>query len=281
MTDRLSKACSGKSDRQGGMNLPEIKALAIAAGHSGKGSRDDLLKLICKPKSASPAVSSNLTSNLNLTSTLTLTSTPQDSSRLTTVCSNTSKTTARGGMNLPEIKALAIAAGHSGKGSREELLKVICAKASVKAQASPVKVKAQASPVKAQASPVKAQASPVKAQAQASPVKITTKLPQLPRGQVTINSKYWAENNKPSSQLEREDLMSACGDKCFLIPKELKYPICNKDNTCKVDCHGLRAAYGVAAIQLNSLRLDDTFKQRATVAHNQAIPIGVTQCGWK
>ncbi len=267
MTDRLSKACSGKPASQGGMNLQEIKTLAIAAGHSGKGSRDELLSAICRsnpPVRPNPPVPAQ-----------TIPPNPQPqvkvnlNPRLKSVCADQSKTAARGGMNLPEIKAIAIAAGHSGKGSREELLTFICKHYGSPAPApAPVKIPAPAP-------------APVKIPAPApAPVKIP-KLPQLPRGQVTMNSKNWAENDKPTSRREREDLMGACGDKCFLVPNERKYPICNKKKTCKVDCNGLRAAYGVATIQLNSRSLEDKFRQNAVLARKNAIPIGVAQCGWE
>jgi hypothetical protein len=277
MTDRLSKACSGKSASQGGMNLQEIKALAITAGHSGKGSRDELLAAICKsnpPVRQNPPVPAPVRQNPPVPAQI-IPPNPQPqvkvnlNPRLKSVCADQSKTAARGGMNLPEIKAIAIAAGHSGKGSREELLTFICKHYGSPAPApAPVKIPAPAP-------------APVKIPAPApAPVKIP-KLPQLPRGQVTMNSKNWAENDKPTSRREREDLMGACGDKCFLVPNERKYPICNKKKTCKVDCNGLRAAYGVATIQLNSRSLEDKFRQNAVLARKNAIPIGVAQCGWE
>lgn len=46
--DRLRKACEGKSQAEGGMNLPEIRAVATLMGHSGYGNRHTLVKVICE-----------------------------------------------------------------------------------------------------------------------------------------------------------------------------------------------------------------------------------------
>lgn len=48
--DRLNKACEGKAHAAGGMNLPDIKALAQSMGHSGVGLRDELLAFVCGQK---------------------------------------------------------------------------------------------------------------------------------------------------------------------------------------------------------------------------------------
>lgn len=39
----------------------------------------------------------------------------------------------------------------------------------------------------------------------------------------------------------RRALKSKCGSRCFLIPKELKFPICTS-RSCKVSCKGLVSA---------------------------------------
>lgn len=46
--ERLRKACEGKSQAEGGMNLPEIRAVAVSLGHSGIGDRETLVKVICE-----------------------------------------------------------------------------------------------------------------------------------------------------------------------------------------------------------------------------------------
>ena len=50
---------------------------------------------------------------------------------------------------------------------------------------------------------------------------------------------------KPSSRGQRKTLLEKCGDSCFLIPQELKFPICNKyelDNSCTYNCRGIKGA---------------------------------------
>jgi hypothetical protein len=176
--------------------------------------------------------------------------------KLLKACSG--KSGSQGGMNLSEIKALAVAAGHSGVGNREALLKVICKKAQ-----SPQPIQ---SLQKKQTKQTKEFQKPIK--------------PSLPRGQVTLNTKYWTANDKPESKAERELLMKTCGPKCFLIPEELKYPICSKKNDCKINCDGLRAAYDVATIVTKSKRVKGTFKQTAERALRNTIEPGKAYCKW-
>lgn len=43
---------------------------------------------------------------------------------------------------------------------------------------------------------------------------------------------------------ERRSLYKRCGSKCFLEPKDLKYPICSRSSkSCKPDCRGITSAY--------------------------------------
>jgi hypothetical protein len=49
---------------------------------------------------------------------------------------------------------------------------------------------------------------------------------------------------KPHTVKERKDIVNNCGDNwkdCFLIPSELKYPICEK-NKCQPTCQGIASA---------------------------------------
>jgi hypothetical protein len=75
---------------------------------------------------------------------------------------------------------------------------------------------------------------------------------------------------KPDSTKERSALFKACGDKCFISPKDLKYPICSKDNTCKIDCVGLRAARNLAAILSNSSKIKAQAKETAIRVRSDA-----------
>ena len=49
------------------------------------------------------------------------------------------------------------------------------------------------------------------------------------------------KNIKPHSNKSRKNMKTKYGSKCFLEPKTLKYPICNKFNG-KQECMGLYAA---------------------------------------
>ncbi len=47
----------------------------------------------------------------------------------------------------------------------------------------------------------------------------------------------------PKTVAEREEVYDKCGAKCFLIPKERKFPVCERGTkTCKADCGGLISA---------------------------------------
>ena len=48
---------------------------------------------------------------------------------------------------------------------------------------------------------------------------------------------------KPEKKGQRLRVMEECGQSCFLIPKQLKFPICNKEAPpCEYNCKGLKAA---------------------------------------
>ena len=49
----------------------------------------------------------------------------------------------------------------------------------------------------------------------------------------------------PRTNPERMMLHQRCGNKCFLEPKRLAFPICPK-TSCQPSCQGLRAAYARA-----------------------------------
>src|SRR5581483_10599205 len=53
----------------------------------------------------------------------------------------------------------------------------------------------------------------------------------------------------PQRGRERHELLNKCGNKCFLLPEEEKFPICAKlesGNDCQIDCRGVQAAYNRA-----------------------------------
>lgn len=41
----------------------------------------------------------------------------------------------------------------------------------------------------------------------------------------------------PKTKSSRQSMKSKCGSRCFLQPKDLKFPVCNP-KTCKVSCKG-------------------------------------------
>ena len=49
----------------------------------------------------------------------------------------------------------------------------------------------------------------------------------------------WSEI-APKTKAQRQQLIQICGSTCFLMPNELKFPVCTSD--CKVSCKGLIAA---------------------------------------
>ena len=55
-------------------------------------------------------------------------------------------------------------------------------------------------------------------------------------------TKGWS-NRSPRTKGERDAVFEKCGAKCFLIPSERKFPVCEKTTkNCKVDCGGLLSA---------------------------------------
>lgn len=55
MDPRLVKACHGKSKSKGGMNLPELRAMAQKLGHPHTGTREEVLSWLCAAVPAKPA----------------------------------------------------------------------------------------------------------------------------------------------------------------------------------------------------------------------------------
>ena len=57
---------------------------------------------------------------------------------------------------------------------------------------------------------------------------------------------FW-RNIKPTKN--RKTFKKKYGSRCFLLPKQLKYPICHK-KTGKINCKGLLAAHNRAALSI-------------------------------
>ena len=265
---RLQKACAGKAASQGGLNMPDIIALAKQQGHSGVGKREELLAVICKSlgttvKEVAAAAPAQVAAPVAAPVAAQVAAPTNE--RLKRACEN--KGASAGGMNLPEIKALAQSMGHSGVGSRAELLLVVCVGLNVPA------------PIQAKAAEA-AQAAIVDSAEAANRAPMTrASLPALPRGAVKANSELWLQR-KPVTKAEREAVMAQCGAQCFLEPTELKYPICGK-GSCDVDCDGLRTAYGVTAILHNRKNLSASARATAEGARAKAQAVGKAHCGWE
>jgi len=54
----------------------------------------------------------------------------------------------------------------------------------------------------------------------------------------------------PKTQQQRRALKDRCGDKAFLQPKDLKYPIMAKSGPCVINCQGLLAAKNRSSLMI-------------------------------
>lgn len=62
----------------------------------------------------------------------------------------------------------------------------------------------------------------------------------------------------PKTKAQRQELIQICGSSCFLLPQQLKFPVCTPD--CKVSCKGLIAAR-IRARQWNYPEVDKKVSQ--------------------
>ena len=104
-------------------------------------------------------------------------------------------------------------------------------------------------------------------------------MPKLPLHQLSKNYAYW-RIHKPHLVKERQTVKKTCGEKCFLIPESLKYPICAKGN-CKIDCRGLAAAAKRSFLVANNPYVGEQARRRAIRAYKGADSIGIAKCNWK
>lgn len=111
------------------------------------------------------------------------------------------------------------------------------------------------------------------------PSYMNAKAPALPRGQVGVRTKKWGDK-KPKTAAQRRSLRTRCGDKCYLAPEDLKYPVCATDGDCNYDCDGIRAARNVTYLINNRSDVSDEAKSRALRARDKAQRLGVEHCGW-
>jgi hypothetical protein len=61
-----------------------------------------------------------------------------------------------------------------------------------------------------------------------------------------MSTKGWGKA-APRSLRERRDLLERCGEKAFLDPARLRFPVMSKRGACVVDCRGVAAAKQRAA----------------------------------
>lgn len=114
-------------------------------------------------------------------------------------------------------------------------------------------------------------------QLQSGGVKISA--PKLKWGNVKKRTKLW-ENRKPKSIKDRQNLIKKCGQKCFLVNENLKYPVCSKNN-CKIDCDGVRSARNNAVIIMNRKNVKSQSKIWAENAYKKAQILGLENCSWR
>ena len=69
-------------------------------------------------------------------------------------------------------------------------------------------------------------------------VKRSKKVVKSPKNKGS-RTRGWAKE-APRRVKERASMLKKCGSKCFLMPKEKKFPVCSKN--CKLSCKGLLSA---------------------------------------
>jgi hypothetical protein len=58
---------------------------------------------------------------------------------------------------------------------------------------------------------------------------------------VSRPSEGWRKSS-PKLISQRRKLMRRCGSRCFMMPSQLKFPVCSKKNDCRISCAGLASA---------------------------------------
>ena len=86
------------------------------------------------------------------------------------------------------------------------------------------------------------------------------KVKKSPKKQQPKKPAEWTKWSEiaPKTKAQRQNLIQICGSTCFLLPDQLKFPVCTPD--CKVNCKGLIAAR-VRARQWNYPEVDKKVSQ--------------------
>jgi hypothetical protein len=71
---------------------------------------------------------------------------------------------------------------------------------------------------------------------------------------VQMHGGSW-KTTSPKNSIERKRMIDKCGQKCFLLPNQLKFPICNDD--CSYSCSGLVAA----KVRAGQYKYDDVYRK--------------------
>ena len=87
---------------------------------------------------------------------------------------------------------------------------------------------------------------------------------------------YWRDMKPMPNQIKK--YKKKYGSKCFLLPKENKYPICNK-NTGKVECKGLQAGNYRAMLSIYRGLKPKTYSYRS-VANKARSMAKRKKCNW-
>ena len=90
------------------------------------------------------------------------------------------------------------------------------------------------------------------------------------------NEKYWHEMKPMPSDIK--DYKKKYGSGCFLLPRENKYPICNK-TTGRIECKGLRASNYRAMLSVYRGLKPKTYSYRG-IANKARSMARRKKCNW-
>tara|TARA_B100000700_G_C14745647_1_gene715105 strand:- start:65 stop:358 length:294 start_codon:yes stop_codon:yes gene_type:complete len=89
-------------------------------------------------------------------------------------------------------------------------------------------------------------------------------------------TKFWRDM-KPSKK-GRKTYKKKYGSRCFLLPRQLKYPICDK-KTGKMNCKGLLAAHYRASLSIRRKLKPKTYSYRKITKKAKKLAKKI-KCNW-
>ncbi len=78
---------------------------------------------------------------------------------------------------------------------------------------------------------------------------------KLTKRQLASPTRGW-RHQRPKSINQRRALLQKCGERCFLMPETLKFPICS-EKKCKVSCKGVVSA----KVRAGQWKYDDVYEK--------------------